>query len=337
MALKHLVFMVAVLVALVPAGPFEAQRGGGLGGAQGAQGGILTRGSDSTVVSVQPPPVTDFDTVFLTVNVTGPQNNAIAGLSRDRFQILEDGVEQQISYFWEDSRPMTVGFIFDDSSRMQTDDRVLVLKEAAHSFLKGKDPRDEFFVVRMSDLADVVRPFTTDVKNLPLNYPSSGETALYDAVYVGLSVIKEAANPRRLLVVITSGGDRCCSDNNKRTTEDMLKGFALKQNVQVFSLFVVGDVEDEEAEFVNRDAIVLGDIASMTGGRIYNAPNAARGVEAITAEIARGLKTQYLVGFKSTRSERDGKRRGVKVKVSSPEGSPKLDAWTKAAYYARKD
>jgi hypothetical protein len=60
-------------------------------------------------------------------------------------------------------------------------------------------------------------------------------------------------------------------------------------------------------------------------------------VEALTAEVARGLKTQYLVGFKSTRLEHDGKRRGVKVKVNAPEGSPKLNAWTKSAYYARKD
>jgi hypothetical protein len=117
----------------------------------------------------------------------------------------------------------------------------------------------------------------------------------------------------------------------------MLKSFAMKQNVQVFTLFVVDDVADNEAEFVNRDAIVLGDVASMTGGRMSNAPNAARGVEALTAEIARGLKTQYLIGFKSTRPEHDGKRRGVKVKVSSPEGSPKLTAWSKNAYYTLKD
>jgi Ca-activated chloride channel homolog len=328
----YIVGLVAI-VALIR--PFEAQRGAGIAA---GPGGALNRGADTpTPGPAQPPPVTDLNTIFFTVNVTGPQNNAVPGLSRDRFQILEDGEEQQISYFWEDSRPMTVGFIFDDSARMNTNDKFLVLKDAAQSFLKGKDPRDEFFVVRMGDLADVVQPFTTDVKTLPLQYPSSGETALYDAVYVGLSVIKEAANPRRLLVVITSGGDRCCSDNNKKTTEDMLKSFAMKQNVQVFTLFVVDDVADNEAEFVNRDAIVLGDVASMTGGRMSNAPNAARGVEALTAEIARGLKTQYLIGFKSTRPEQDGKRRGVKVKVSSPEGSPKLTAWTKNAYYTRKD
>jgi hypothetical protein len=81
----------------------------------------------------------------------------------------------------------------------------------------------------------------------------------------------------------------------------------------------------------------MGDLATMTGGRFSNAPNAARGVEALTAEIARGLKTQYLIGFNSTRPQHDGKRRGVKVKVSAPEGSPKLTAWTKAGYYAPKD
>src|SRR5688572_11229299 len=336
--MKQILSIAAVLLLLLALNyPSVAQRGIGIGGAPGAPG---ARGGDTNATATtpaQPPPVTDMDMVFLTVNVTGPQNNAVAGVSQDRFRIFEDGVEQKVAYFWEDSRPITVGFIFDDSARMQTNDKVLVLKDAAQSFLKGKDPRDEFFVVRMSDLADVVLPFTTEVKNLPLNYPSSGETALYDAVYVGLAVIKEAANPRRLLVVITSGGDRCCSDNNKRTTEDMLKSFALKQNVQVFPLFVVDEIADAEAEFVNRDAIVLGDVASMTGGRMSNAPNAARGVEALTAEIARGLKTQYLVGFKSTRPEHDGKRRGIKVSVTSPDGSPKLNAWTKSAYYARKD
>jgi Ca-activated chloride channel family protein len=335
MVLKLSCFIAGLVAVLVLIAPSEAQRGGGI---SGGPAGAPTRGTDNvTAAPVQPPSLTDFNTILLTVNVTGPQNNSVPGIPRDRFQILEDGVEQQISYFYEDSRPITVGFIFDDSARMDTNNKFLVLKDAAQSFLKGKDPRDEFFVVRMSDFADVVLSFTTDVKNLPLNYPSIGETALYDAVYVGLSVIKEAANPRRLLVVVTSGGDRCCSDNNKRTKEDQLKGFALRENVQIFTLFVIDDVTDEESEFVNRDAIVLGDLATMTGGRFSNAANAARAVEALMAEFARGLKTQYLVGFNSTRPDHDGKRRGVKVKVNSPEGSPKLTAWTKAAYYARKN
>ena len=82
----------------------------------------------------------------------------------------------------------------------------------------------------------------------------------------------------------------------------MLTSFALKQNVEIYPLFIVDQIEDADWEFVHRDGVVLGDLASMTGGRMSNSPNTAQGPsEALTAEIARGLKTQYLVGFKSTR------------------------------------
>jgi Ca-activated chloride channel family protein len=334
-------FLIAGAGVLVALGALSAAQVGGRGGFDNQRQlpGAAPASATSTV-SVQPPPFTDLDTVPLYVSVTGKDNAAVPGIARDRFQVLEDGVEQKITYFWEDSRPITVGFLFDDSRRMDTDDKILVLKDAAQAFLKGKNPADEFFVARMASLANVVTPFSTQVSSLPLNYIASGEAdglALYDSIYMGLSVIKEAANPRKFLVVVTSGGDRCCSDNFKTTKEDVLKAYAMKQNVQIYPLFVVGQIEDADSEMVHRDGVVLSDLASMTGGRMWNAPNSARGVEALMAEIARGLKTQYLIGFKSTRPAHDGKRRGVKVKVSSPEGSQKLNVWTKAGYYAPKD
>ena len=57
----------------------------------------------------------------------------------------------------------------------------------------------------------------------------------------------------------------------------------------------------------------------------------------LALEIGRGLKTQYLVGYKSTNAAKDGKRRGVKVKVESPDPALKLKAWTKSGYYAAKE
>ena len=282
--------------------------------------------------SAQSDQVADLDTVFLTVSVTGKGNNSVPGIGRERFQVLEDGVDQQITYFLEDSRPITVGFIFDDSLRMARNNKYYVLEEAAQSFLKTKDPRDEYFVVNMADNPVVAVSFATDISKLPVVYGAIGATMLYDAVYVGLSVIKEAANPRKHLVVITSGGDP-----TNKTTEVTLQEFALKQPVQIHTLFIVEDLGDSEAEMIHRDANVLNLLANMTGGQFYNAPIDARGVEALMAEIARGLKTQYLVGYKSTRPARDGKRRGVKVKVSALDGESKLNVLTKAGYYTHKD
>jgi Ca-activated chloride channel family protein len=317
-----------ILFMILASGAAAQQRRGGVFGQPEVQ---------PAVAPLQPPPVTDPETVLLNVSVTGPQNNAATGLGKERFQVFEDGVEQQIAYFWEDSRPITVGFVLDDSERMGVNDKISVLRDAGASFLKGKRAEDEYFVVRVSDFPDVVVSFTTDPRHMPMTYAAVGETALYDAIHVGLDVIKEAANFRKMLLIITSGGDRCCSDNNKRVTDQQLIAHALKQPVQIYSLFVVDAVEDEESEFVHRDANLLNDLAMVTGGRMSNAPNGARGVEALAAEVARGLKTQYIVGYRPTDMVRDGKRRGVRVRVNSPEGQPKLNVWTKAAYYAPKE
>jgi Ca-activated chloride channel homolog len=301
-----------------------------------------------------PPPLTDPNTVLLTVSVTGKDNTAVSGVSKERFQVLEDGVEQQVSYFYEDSTPITVGFVFDDSDRMGNTEaagetKVDVLKQAAQSFLRNKNSADEYFLTQLSDLAKVTVSFANEPRLLPLTYIAHGATALYDGIYVSLDVIKEAANSRKFLLVITSGGDSCrpasavldgqpgCSDNFRSTSQEKLEAFAIKQPVQIYTIFVVDDIADADSEFVHRDATVLEDLATWTGGRMYVSPVSSRTVETYCAEIARGLKTQYLVGYKSTNAARDGKRRGVKVKVNPPEGAPKLSVWTKSGYYAPKD
>ena len=78
-------------------------------------------------------------------------------------------------------------------------------------------------------------------------------------------------------------------------------------------------------------------LASVTGGQAIVSADSSFLVEAIASELAQALKTQYLVGYKSTNTAKDGHRRGVKVKVSSPPGSPKLTVWTKSGYYAQKE
>ena len=94
-----------------------AQRGvPGLGAGNTAGRGVFSPDS-GTVIPTQPPPLTDLDTVLLNVSVTGPGNNAVKGIALDRFHVFEDGEEQKLTYFWEDSRPITVGFVFDDSAR----------------------------------------------------------------------------------------------------------------------------------------------------------------------------------------------------------------------------
>src|SRR5678815_2237918 len=65
--------------------------------------------------SLDPPPL-ETDLTLLTVTVAD-KAGAVAGLGKERFQVLEDGVEQKIAYFWVDSRPISVGFVLDGSNK----------------------------------------------------------------------------------------------------------------------------------------------------------------------------------------------------------------------------
>jgi Ca-activated chloride channel family protein len=59
-------------------------------------------------------------------------------------------------------------------------------------------------------------------------------------------------------------------------------------------------------------------------------------MEKLTAGIARGLETQYLIGYRSTNSATDGKWRRMRIQLDSPPGAPKLTVWTRSGYYADK-
>jgi len=299
---------------------------------------------------------------LVSVSVTGEMGAAVTGIGRERFHIFEDGVEQNIAYFLEDSRPVTVGFAIDTSAFMGlTEGGTTVLRDVVSAFLKGKRPEDEFFVLQMSDSPQMTVSFTTDAGLAPHTFPAVGDTDLYDGIYLGMEFLKEGANPRKALVVITGGGDHITIDpppppqvtptpDQKRTiSEETLVNTAIRQSGQVYTLFVTRDMKaladgtspyttpnPLAVEQISRDINVVDLLASVTGGHFSTASSSDGMLEAMCAEIARGLKTQYTIGYAPRNSAKDGKRRGLRVKVDSTPGAPKLSVWTKSGYYAPK-
>jgi VWFA-related protein len=246
----------------------------------------------------------------------------VTGLGKDRFEVLEDGVEQKIEYFWVDNRPISVGFVIDGSSVI-TDMMNEAIREVGPAFLKSKKAEDEYFVIVFTDAPAMTVTYTTDAKLMPHVFPQHGEQPLYDAIYNALDAMKEAANPRKFLLVVTAAGD-----NGKGQTDDQLVNYAIKQPVQIYSLDMGGGTPASNT---------LDLLAGVTGGQAAVASDSAFLVANQTSELAQALKTQYLIGYKSTNTAKDGHRRGVKVKVSSPPGSPKLTVWTKSGYYSQKE
>ena len=289
------------------------QRGGTSTGA-GVPNGVGGRGA-----AVEPPLIAE-DLVLLTVTVKD-KNGAVTGLDKNRFQVLEDGVEQKIAYFWVDNRPISVGFVLDGSSTM-SDLMNEAMREVGPAFLKSKTADDEYFVIVFSDSPSMTVPYTNDAKLMPKMFSQTGEEPLYDAIYNGIDAMKEAANPRKIVLVVTAGGD-----NGKGQTDDQLVNYAIKQPVQVYSINMGGG---------SAPANTLDLLAGVTGGLAYVSSDSSFILENLSDELARALRTQYLIGYKSTNTKQDGHRRGVKVKVRASSEESKMTVWTKSGYYSQK-
>jgi Ca-activated chloride channel homolog len=270
----------------------------------------------------------DVDLVVVTATVTTDKNQYLTGLESKNFQLWEDKVEQEISYFSTEDVPMSVGIIFDTSGSMK--DKLETARNAYSTFLRGGNKSDEYFLVEFSDRPRVASNFTTDITRLQnklMFEQAKGMTALYDAVYLGLDTLKEANNPKKALLLITDG-----EDNRSRYHFSDVKEFVKEKDVQIYSIGIVDDWNSQLGAGRTGRAL-LEELSELTGGRSFF-PSSVNELEDICEKIAVELKNQYVVGYHSTNKAKDGKWRKLRVKVTPPKGTDvSLNVRAKTGYY----
>ena len=127
--------------------------------------------------------------VLATATVTDRNGRFVTGLEKENFKILPKTKSRRTStYFSSEDIPLSVGIILDVSGSMK--DKLKTAVEAAITFMKGGSPDDEYFLVEFSDKPTGTADFTNDIAKIQSRFMFSkakGRTALYDAVYMGLS------------------------------------------------------------------------------------------------------------------------------------------------------
>jgi len=270
--------------------------------------------STGMLYAVQKSLKVDVELVMVNVSVTDADNRPITDLKAENFQLFEDKVEQKIQYFSSEAAPISLGIIFDISRSMQK--KLAFAKDAAVKFLETGTPDDEYFLVEFSNRAKVAQGFTTDISRLRDKLslePAQGNTALYDAVYLGLAQLKKGQNPKKALLLITDG-----EDNHSRYSRGDIHQFLREADAQIY--------------VIDMGRALVGDLAEMTGGHSYRA--SVNDLEETCEKIALELKSQYVIGYESTNNNKDGRFRKVRVKVTPPAGMGKLSTRTRDGYYA---
>jgi VWFA-related protein len=296
------------------------------------------------------------ETLKLSVNVVGVFLNVkdkhgllMPNLTKDDFQVFEDGKPQTIKYFAAESNlPLTLGILIDSSGSQI---RVLDMeKEVGGAFLRQiLTDKDEAFVIDFAIDAELIQDYTRDVHRLQaaLNkvkintgfttgpipgagggpVPTAGAargTVLYDAVYLSAHDMLSKEVGRKAMILLTDGED----EGSQLKIKDAIESAQKADSIVYVLLCADRGFYGSYGGFYSGEG-EMRKLTEATGGRVINVGNKFDKLKEAFDQIAAELRSQYNLGYTSTNTKLDGTYR--KLEIKSKEG---YKIQTRAGYYA---
>jgi Ca-activated chloride channel family protein len=269
------------------------------------------------------------DLVSLTLTVTDLYGRYVSGLTKQYFTIFDNNQEQEITYFSDSDAPVSVGIIFDVSGSM-SGDKISKARNALSKFIGSSHPSDEYFLIAFNNRAQLLLDRTRDgeavLQKLTLVNPKQN-TALYDAVYLGIERVTRGTHQKKALLIISDG-----QDNASRYNFGEVRRLMKESDVVTYAVGII-DGSDHGSALGMQGQAFLDELTSVTGGKSFY-PASDIEMDEIFERIALELRHQYSIGYTPTNFQPDGKWRKVKVKVKPPRGLPRLSVRGREGYYS---
>ena len=291
--------------------------------------GAVAAGQQERAQPQQPAFRAAIDIVSLNVTVTDGVNHYVTDLDEPEFQIFEDGVRQEISFFSRRQQPIALSLLLDSSASME--DKLPTLQTAAGSFVRRLRPNDIAQVIDFDSRVDVRQVFTgsqTDLLSAIDRTAAGGSTSLHNAIYIALNELRKVRavteqDIRRQALVVFSDGE----DTSSLVSFEEVLDLAKRSETSIYAIALRGaDVQQKgfrEAEYVMKT------LALETGGRSFF-PAKIDDLNGVYSQIADELASQYTIGYTSKNPRRDGAFRRIDVRVTRQNAT----ARTKRGYYA---
>ncbi len=281
------------------------------------------------------------DLVMVVTTVTTPDKSEVPSLKQEDFEIIEDGIPQDIVHFaYDPDVPLRMILLFDTSLSILS--RLEFERRAAARFLERvMRPKDETALFSFGTDVTLIQGFTSSVPTLVngmRQLKAKGATSLYDALYLAADYVKPTEG-RHVLVVASDGGDTTSRKDLKAALAQAQLADAVIYAIWTGSIWPSENLRDLAAERA------LAALTMETGGEVFypkpmSGPDDRESDEKTLAELndtfgrlALRIRTQYTIGFYSKNDARDGSFRKVKVRVKRPG----LTALARSGYFATKD
>src|ERR1700682_970025 len=269
------------------------------------------------------------DLVLVPGTIMDGMNRLVRGLGRDNFQVYEGKHAQDIRYFSSEDAPVSLGIILDVSGSMS--DKIHRAREAVLDFLNSANPQDEFFMITFADKPEQASDFTDQVEDIQAKLVYAvpkGKTSLLDAIYLGISKMRQAKYSRKALLIISDGGD-----NHSRYTESEIVSQVKEADVMIYGIGLYDRRFPTPEEFMGPE--LLRKVSEVTGGCSFTIDN-PNDLAQVTKGVGTILRNQYLLGYRPDSVSRDGKWHKIKIKLKQPKKIkfPALRVYAKTGYYA---
>jgi Ca-activated chloride channel homolog len=257
-------------------------------------------------------------------------------LEKENFSVLEDGKEQEISFFSHEELPLAVALVIDNSSSIAAS--LEQLRVGALNTLALLKPEDKVAIFSFAAKPELVEGLTSNHEALSVDLwalSPYGGTALNDAIYDAAQYLGRSAVGSRRAVILVSDNEP--SDEEIRGADETIRA-AQQAGTPVYSI-KVGFLEGHSrAFFLTHSEARLHDvekICKQTGGVLIDTHDGTSVTDAMET-IINWLKQGYTLGYYPSNRNHDGTYRSIEVRVNTSRQSRKSKymIYAKPGYYA---
>lgn len=286
--------------------------------------------------------------VSISAVVLDNRNEPVRGLTKDDFILKQDGKEQDIRYFSQDSDlPLTLVLMVDTSSsqKMFLEDE----REASEKFFRVMLTRApdraalvqfDYNVLQLQAMTSQLQALENSLGflSMPHSAPKTGTyrgggggTLLYDAIIASSQIELGQERGRRAMVILTDG-----EDNGSHYSLDQAIAAAQRADVVVYSVqysaeAFTGSRPHRPLSVDHPDGLgVLKSLSSATGGRVFTV-DARTPLGLIYSQIADDMRLQYQIGYTPPHSDP-----GTYHKIELKPTGKKLTVHARIGFYTPK-
>jgi len=250
--------------------------------------------------------------VNVTATVRGPDGQLARALTREDFEVLDEGQAQAIRVFAREAEvPLSIALLLDISGSTAKD--LKFEQDSASRFARSiLREQDRIALFPFNDEVTQATAFTSSAIRLEQVLRSvrpGGGTSLFDAIFLAAEQLRKQQG-RKVMILVTDGGDTTSHIGFKEALRA-----AQEADAVLYSIIVVPIRSDAGRDTAGEHALQL--LSEGTGGRFYTPENAAQ-FDPVFAGIADELHTQYVLGFYADPNLAAGGYRRLQVRVLSP-------------------